>query len=148
MHDEFRRVIDPLRFAPQRAHAVDGEWVTDPGQRQVWPKGSALELAAKRLEGDLDVMVQELEPGFLTHPHPYDTSPTKVREGADSADGHEQFAVLNGGLGERFGQCVDTRFGLLAKKFEREMEAVLGRPADFRRALAERRGGSRDFALH
>ena len=136
MHDEFRRVVDALRPPPKLAHPVDGQRLSYPGEREVRPKGPALELAPERVKGDFDVMVQKLETGILAHSHPYDASPTKVRKGTDSSDRHDQLAVLDGGLRQCGGESFDTRFGLLTKEFEREMQPVLGDPAKLRRALA------------
>src|SRR5512133_3568897 len=104
MHDEFRRVVDTLRGAPKLAHPLDRKGLANPRQREVRTKRPALELAAERVVGDFDVVVQQLETGVLAHPHPYDTSAAKVRKSTNSADRHEQLAMLDGGLRQRRGQ--------------------------------------------
>src|SRR4029078_3379469 len=108
-HDNSVGVDVPLPPPPKLAHPVDGQRLSNPGEREMRPKGPALELAAERVKGDFDVLVQKLERGILAHSHPYDASPTKVRKGADSGDRHEQLAVLDGGLLARRSDSVDPR---------------------------------------
>ena len=64
-------------------------------------KGAPIDVEAERFARDLDVVVQQLQPRILFHPHPYDSRPPKVRERADAAEVHGQLAVAARDLGRR-----------------------------------------------
>ena len=86
------------------------------------PKRSSLDIEAELFVRELDVVVQELEPRLLRHSQPYDASPAKVRECANSAEGHEQLAMPTRYGGGRCLDFVQALRGLLTEKLERQVQ--------------------------
>ena len=128
MNDEVRAVLRPLRRSSQRAQTVLGEPVLDAGQGEMRSKWPAIHLEPQRLECDLDVVVQELESRFLRHAHPYDASPPKVRERANSAQRQQRLTVARRDSGDRRLNRFEALLGLLVEKLEGQMQERLVDP--------------------
>jgi len=71
-------------------------------------KRPPLDSDAELLELDLDVVMQQLQARLLFDTHPYDTSPPKVRERADSTERHDQLPVATGDAGSRSLEVINA----------------------------------------
>src|SRR3954452_5243382 len=96
------------------------------------PKRTALDVEADLFEPELDVMMQKFQPGFVRHAHPYDARASKVRERANSPDGHHELAVAAGdGRGAR-SDFIEAVLGDVAEKFQGQMQRRLLHPGKLR----------------
>lgn len=112
------------------------------------PKRPSLDSDAELLELDLDVVMQQLQARLLFDTHPYDTSPPKVRECADSTERHDQLPVATGDAGSRGLEVIDAILWLLAKEFERQMQPRFVDPRSGGCALSQHGRRRRDLAPH
>src|SRR4051812_1978452 len=99
------------------------------------PKGPSLDLEPQSLARDFDVMVQQLQARILIHTQPYDSSPPKVRECADSGEAHRELSVTVGDLFERGSKIHHSSFRLVAKEFQREVQETFANPRQFGNAF-------------
>ena len=114
--------IDAFRGAPERAHLVHGRAIVHTRQRDVRPERTTVYLAALRLTGHFDVVMQQLEPRIAVHSHPYDASSAKVRKCAHFTHLQHEGSVAMRHVRERVLERWDHGLVLLAKKLEREMQ--------------------------
>ena len=111
-------------------------------------KRTTLDFESNRFTSNLHVVMEQLEPRVLSNADPYDASPTKVREGADSADIHHELAVPSSYRCQRVFDLTESLVGLIAEEFEREVKQRLAHPRELRRAITERRCRFDDIATH
>src|SRR5436190_8354947 len=102
------------------------------------PKRSSFNLEFQRLARHFYIVVQQFQPWILPHTQPYDSSPAKVRKGANPAEGHEQRSVPSGDSLEHGAELFGTLVRLVAQEFQREVQEVFANPRQFRNGLAER----------
>jgi len=112
------------------------------------PKWPPLDTDAELLELDLDVVMQQFQARLLFDTHPYDTSPPKVRECADSTERHDQLPVATGDAGSRGLEVINAIVWLLAKEFERQMQSRFVDPGGGGCALSQHGRRGRDLPPH
>src|SRR5262249_21380801 len=118
-----------------------------PRQRQMRTERSTFGLDPQLATRHLDVVVQQLEPRLLLHAQPYDASPSKVREGAESAEAHEQLTMARGNARQRGLDFVQSFGRLLAEKLEGQVQQRFAHPGELRRTLAQWDGRKRDLTF-
>src|SRR5262245_6945188 len=104
----------------------------------MWMKRALVHLESELVARSLEIVVQQFESRVLLHSQPYDASPPKVRERANPAERHRQFAVPRGDGRHGVLDFRDARFRLLTEKFEREMKTCFSDPGNIRSTVAKR----------
>jgi hypothetical protein len=138
-------MIELSRQAGECAQALRRQRRADPRERDVRAKGPPLELIPHFFRGDLDVVVQELEPGFPFDTHPYDARPPEVRERARAGERHLERAMpprhpVHGRAQRGHAQVV-----AVTEELQREVQLVDRHPCQSRLGIAQRCGGRSDL---
>ncbi len=101
----------------------------------MWTKRTTFDFETDRLTRNLHIVMKQLETRVLSNADPYDTSSPKVREGADSADVHDELAMPSGDRRENILDLIHSLGRLLAEELEGQVKERLANPCELRRVL-------------